>query len=82
MQALDQSEQIGLVAVCGSDFSLWSHGPIGNGAANVAELNAIRPDFTVQWFHQMGYARSNNPQFRREYDDILDGLRKAGVREQ
>jgi hypothetical protein len=30
----------------------------------------------------MGYARSNNPQFRREYDDILDGLRKAGVREQ
>jgi TolB-like protein/Flp pilus assembly protein TadD len=48
----------------------------------VAELNAIRPDFTVQWFHQMGYARSSNPQFRREYDDILDGLRKAGVREQ
>jgi pimeloyl-ACP methyl ester carboxylesterase len=31
---------------------------------------------------QMGYARSNNPQFRREYDEILDGLRKAGVREQ
>jgi TolB-like protein len=48
----------------------------------LAELNAIRPDFTVQWFHQMGYARSSNPQFRREYDDILDGLRKAGVREQ
>ena len=48
----------------------------------LAELNAIRPDFTVQWFHQIGYARSNNPQFRREYDDILEGLRKAGVREQ
>ncbi len=48
----------------------------------LAELNAIRPDFTVQWFQQMGYARSSNPQFRREYDDILDGLRKAGVREQ
>jgi len=48
----------------------------------LAELNAIRPDFTVQWFHQIGYARSNNPQFRREYEDILDGLRKAGVREQ
>jgi TolB-like protein len=48
----------------------------------LAELNAIRPDFTVQWFHQMGYARSSNPQFRREYDNILDGLRKAGVREQ
>jgi adenylate cyclase len=48
----------------------------------LAELNAIRPNFTVQWFHQVGYARSSNPQFRREYDDILDGLRKAGVREQ
>ena len=48
----------------------------------LAELNAIRPDFSVQWFHQIGYARSSNPQFRREYDDIVDGLRKAGVREQ
>jgi adenylate cyclase len=48
----------------------------------LAELNAIRPDFTLKWFRQMGYARSSNPQFRREYDDILDGLRKAGVREQ
>jgi hypothetical protein len=47
----------------------------------LAELNAIRPDFTVQWFHQICYARSSNPQFRREYDDIVDGLRKAGVRE-
>ena len=47
----------------------------------LVELNAIRPDFTVHWFQQIGYARSNNPQFRREYDDILDGLRKAGVRE-
>jgi tetratricopeptide (TPR) repeat protein len=47
----------------------------------LALLNAIRPDFTVHWFQQIGYARSNNPQFRREYDDILDGLRKAGVRE-
>jgi TolB-like protein len=48
----------------------------------LTELNAIRPDFTVQWFQQIGYARSNNPQFRREYEDILDGLRRAGVREQ
>jgi TolB-like protein len=47
----------------------------------LAELNAIRADFTVQSFRQMGYARSSNPQFRREYDDIVDGLRKAGVRE-
>ncbi|NOJ39018.1 adenylate/guanylate cyclase domain-containing protein [Bradyrhizobium australiense] len=48
----------------------------------LAELNAIRPDFTVQWFQRIGYARSSNPQFRREYDDIVEGLRKAGVREQ
>jgi hypothetical protein len=46
------------------------------------ELDAILPDFTVQWFRQIGYARSSNAQFRREYDNILDGLRKAGVREQ
>ena len=48
----------------------------------LAELKEIRPDFTVQWFQQIGYARSSNPQFRREYDDIVEGLRKAGVREQ
>ncbi|WP_426609344.1 tetratricopeptide repeat protein [Bradyrhizobium sp. McL0616] len=48
----------------------------------LAELNAIRPDFSVQWFHQIGYARSSNPQFRLEYDDMVDALRKAGVREQ
>jgi adenylate cyclase len=48
----------------------------------LAKLNAIRPDFTIQWFQQIGYARSSNPQFRREYDDIVEGLRKAGVREQ
>jgi adenylate cyclase len=46
-------------------------------------LNAIRPDFTVQWFRQMGHARSSNPQYLREYDNLfLEGLRKAGVREQ
>ena len=48
----------------------------------LVELNAIRPDFTIQWFRQIGYARSSNPQFRREYDDIIEGLRKAGVREE
>ncbi|WP_440638979.1 tetratricopeptide repeat protein [Bradyrhizobium sp. PUT101] len=48
----------------------------------LVELSAIRPDFTIQWFRQIGYARSSNPQFRREYDDIVEGLRKAGVREQ
>lgn len=35
-----------------------------------AELDAILPDFTVQWFRQIGYARSSNAQFRREYDNV------------
>jgi len=49
----------------------------------LAELNAIRSGFTVQWFHDLGYAYSSNQQFRREFDEIIiDGLRKAGVREQ
>jgi tetratricopeptide (TPR) repeat protein len=47
----------------------------------LAELNTIRPDFTINWFQQIGYVRSSNPQYRSEYDDIVDGLRKAGVRE-
>jgi adenylate cyclase len=47
----------------------------------LTELNAIRSGFTIQWFHDFGYAFSSNQQFRREFDDILDGLRKAGVRE-
>ena len=65
-----------LVSACGAT------GQLELAQQMLAELNAIRPDFTVQWSRQMGYARSSNSQFRREYDDILDGLRKAGVREQ
>ena len=49
----------------------------------LAELNKIRPDFTIQWFREFVYAMSSNPRFRREFDDIiLDGLRKGGVPEQ
>jgi hypothetical protein len=48
----------------------------------LAELNKIRPDFTVRWFRQLAYAFSSAPQYRREIDDIVDGLRKAGVPEQ
>ena len=49
---------------------------------SLAELNKIRPDFTIQRYREFGYALSGNPQFRRAFDDILDGLRKGGVREQ
>jgi adenylate cyclase len=57
-------------------------GQLEQARQTLAELNKIRPDFTVQWFRQFGYGFSGNPQFRREFDDILDGLRKGGVREQ
>ncbi|WFU75252.1 tetratricopeptide repeat protein [Bradyrhizobium sp. CB2312] len=49
---------------------------------SLTELNKLRPDFTVQWYRDLGYSISSNPQFRREFDDIVDGLRKGGVREQ
>jgi adenylate cyclase len=45
-------------------------------------LYKIRPDFTVQRYREFGYTLSSNPQFRREFDEILDGLRKGGLREQ
>jgi TolB-like protein/Tfp pilus assembly protein PilF len=57
-------------------------GQVEQARQTLAELNAIRPDFTLQWIRQLGYSFSSNPQFRREFDDIVDGLRKAGVREQ
>jgi TolB-like protein len=48
----------------------------------LAEMNKFRPDFTVEMYRNIGYALSSNQQFRREFDDIVAGLRKAGVREQ
>jgi len=48
----------------------------------LAEMNEIRPDFTIQLYRNIGYALSSNPQFRREFEDVVAGLRKAGVREQ
>jgi adenylate cyclase len=48
----------------------------------LAELNKVRPNFTVQAYVQVAYEFSTNPQYRRELDDILDGLRKGGVPEQ
>jgi TolB-like protein/Tfp pilus assembly protein PilF len=57
-------------------------GQLEQARQSLTELNKIRPDFTVQWYHQLGYGISTDPQFRREFDDILDGLRKGGVQEQ
>jgi hypothetical protein len=48
----------------------------------LAELNKRGPNVTVQRYRQFSYAFSSNPQYRREIDDVADGLRKGGVREQ
>jgi adenylate cyclase len=57
-------------------------GQLEQAQLSLTELNKIRPDFTIQWYREFAYALSSNPQFRRELDDIIDGLRKGGVREQ
>jgi adenylate cyclase len=57
-------------------------GQLDQARQTLAELNKTQPDFTVQRYREFGYAISSNPQYRREYDDLLDGLRKGGVREQ
>jgi len=48
----------------------------------LAVIYKIRSDFTVQQYREFGYTLSSNPQFRREFDDLVDGLRKGGLREQ
>jgi adenylate cyclase len=53
-----------------------------NARHTLDDIRKIRPDITVQRFRGFGYAASSNPQFRREFDEIVDGLRKGGVPEQ
>jgi pentatricopeptide repeat protein len=48
----------------------------------LTEMNEFRSDVTVEMYRDIGYALSSNQQFRREFEDIVAGLRKAGVREQ
>jgi hypothetical protein len=48
----------------------------------LAELNRIRPDFTIALYKRLVLPQSTNAQWRRELDDLFDGMRKAGVREQ
>ena len=57
-------------------------GQLEQAQQSLTELNKLRPDFTIHWYRELVYSISTNPQFRREIDDILDGLRKGGVREQ
>jgi len=57
-------------------------GQIEKAQEKLAELKRIRPGFTVQGYKKLGYSLSSNPKFRREFDDIVEGLRKAGAPEQ
>jgi len=47
--------------------------------AAVAELLKLKPGFTVQTWANMNW--SDNPTFQREYQGIVEGLRKAGLPE-
>jgi adenylate cyclase len=57
----------------------WT-GRDADARASVAELLKLKPGFTVQqWVNRK---RSDNPTYLREEQPILEGLRKAGLREQ
>jgi hypothetical protein len=46
------------------------------------ELYRMRPGFTIEKFQQVGFSLSSNPQFRKEFSEILvSGLREAGAKE-
>ncbi|WP_426414094.1 winged helix-turn-helix domain-containing tetratricopeptide repeat protein [Bradyrhizobium ganzhouense] len=46
-----------------------------------AELSKKRPNFSIGLYRQFVYGLSTDPEYRRGVEDILDGLRKAGVPE-
>jgi TolB-like protein/class 3 adenylate cyclase len=56
-------------------------GQTAEAAAAVAELLKLRPGFTVKQLAQEGLGFSDNPTFRREYQRIVEGVRKAGLPE-
>jgi TolB-like protein/class 3 adenylate cyclase len=56
-------------------------GQNAEAAAAVAELLKLRPAFTVQTLVQEGSGTSDNPAFRKEFQRIVEGARKAGLPE-
>jgi adenylate cyclase len=56
-------------------------GQKAEAAAAVAELLKLRPGYTVQTLEREGSGVSDNPAFRREYQRIVEGARKAGLPE-
>ena len=49
--------------------------------AAVAELLKVRPGFTAEALAQDGAQYSDNPTFRKEFERIVEGARKAGLPE-
>jgi adenylate cyclase len=56
-------------------------GQQAEAAAAVAELLKLRPGFTVQTMVREGSETSDNPAFRKEFQRIVEGVRKAGLPE-
>jgi TolB-like protein len=56
-------------------------GQNAEAAAAVAELLKLRPGFTVQALVQEGSGTSDHPAFRKEFQRIVEGARKAGLPE-
>jgi TolB-like protein/class 3 adenylate cyclase len=56
-------------------------GQNAEAAAAVAELLKLRPGYTVQTLVQEGSGTSDNPAFRKEFQRIVEGARKAGLPE-
>ena len=56
-------------------------GQNAEAAAAVAELLKLRPGFTVQTMVQEGAGTSEHPAFRKEFQRIVEGARKAGLPE-
>jgi adenylate cyclase len=56
-------------------------GQKAEAAAAVAELLKVRPGFTVEQLAQDGAGYSDNPTFRKEFERIVEGARKAGLPE-
>ena len=56
-------------------------GQKAEAAAAVTELLKVRPGFTVEKLAQDGAGHSDNPTFRKEFERIVEGARKAGLPE-
>jgi adenylate cyclase len=56
-------------------------GQHAEAAAAVVELLKLRPGFTMQTLAQEGSGTSDHPAFRKEFQRIVEGARKAGLPE-